>query len=219
MEQSLKSVMRYRGVAIGAVVIVAVFAVLYAWDARQLGPMFSNVGTGALIAAIAIGVVLTYRGSGVVNFANGVVSIFVAYWYYGLRMEGKFYVPPLPNPLVLIEIPVNLFREDGDYLDLPNWPTVIDLPGDRLTTASAVVVALGLAVLFGLFLHFAIFNSFSLAFFELSHIFILSGRRRFNGLFIKVFALPPRIQHCIANICVITSAYDGSLRTAVVPLH
>ena len=158
MEQPLKPFMRYRGTAIGAVVIAAVFAVLYAWDARQLGPMFSNVGTGALIAAIAIGVVLTYRGSGVVNFANGVVSIFVAYWYYGLRMEGKFYVPPLPNPLVLIEIPVNWFRDDGDYLDLPNWPTVIDLPGDRLTTASAVLIALVVAVLLGLLLHFLIFK-------------------------------------------------------------
>ncbi|MEN9805167.1 MAG: hypothetical protein RIS41_2014 [Actinomycetota bacterium] len=158
MEQSLKPFMRYRKTLIGVVVLVASFAVLYAWDARQLGPMFSNVGTGALIAAIAIGVVLTYRGSGVVNFANGVVSIFVAYWYYGLKMEGRFYVPPLPNPLVLIEIPVNWFREDGDYLDLPNWPTSIDLPGDRLTTASAVVVAILVAILLGLFLHFAIFK-------------------------------------------------------------
>lgn len=158
MEQSLKPFVKYRKALVGVVALVAFFAVLYAWDARQLGPMFSNVGTGALIAAIAIGVVLTYRGSGVVNFANGVVSIFVAYWYYGLKMEGRFYVPPLPNPLVMIEIPVNWFRDDGDYLDLPNWPTSIDLPGDRLTTASAVVVALLVAILLGLFLHFAIFK-------------------------------------------------------------
>jgi branched-chain amino acid transport system permease protein len=158
MEQSPKPFMRYRKALIGVAVLVVLFAVLYVWDSRQLGPMFSNVGTGALIAAIAIGVVLTFRGSGVVNFANGVVSIFVAYWYYGLKMEGKFYVPPLPNPLVLIEIPVNWFRDEGEYLDLPNWPTSIDLPGDRLTTASAVVVALLVAVLLGLFLHFAIFK-------------------------------------------------------------
>ena len=158
MEQSIKAFMKRQKVLVGAVVVVAVFAILYAWDARQLGPMFSNVGTGALMAAIALGVVLTYRGSGVVNFANGVITVFVAYWYYGLRMEGKFYVPPLPNPLVLVEIPVNWFRDEGQYLDLPNWPTVIDLPGERLTTISAVVIALVVAVLLGSFLHFVVFK-------------------------------------------------------------
>lgn len=158
MDQSIKAFMKRQKVLVGAVVIMTVFAILYAWDARQLGPMFSNVGTGALMAAIALGVVLTYRGSGVVNFANGVITVFVAYWYYGLRMEGKFYVPPLPNPLVLVEIPVNWFREEGQYLDLPNWPTVIDLPGDRLTTVSAVLVALAVAFLLGVFLHFIVFR-------------------------------------------------------------
>lgn len=158
MELTLKTFVKQRKFLVGLAVVIAVFAILYAWDARQLAPMFSNVGTGALIAAIALGVVLTFRGSGVVNFANGVITVFVAYWYYGLRMEGKFYVPPLPNPLVLIEIPVNWFRAEGDNLDLPNWPTVIDLPGDRLTTVSAVVIALVFAVALGLFLHFVIFK-------------------------------------------------------------
>lgn len=158
MEQSLKAFVKKQKVLVGIVIVIALFAILYAWDARQLAPMFSNIGTGALVSAIAIGVVLTFRGSGVVNFANGVVTIFVAFWYYGLRMEGRLYVPPLPNPLVLIEIPVNWFRDEGKYLDLPNWPTSIDLPGDRLTTASAVVASLVIAVLLGLFLHFAIFK-------------------------------------------------------------
>jgi len=143
---------------VGLLAVLVVFAVLYAWDARQLAPMFSNVGTGSLIAAIALGVVLTYRGSGVVNFANGVVTIFIAFWYYGMRMEGKFYIPPLPNPFVLIEIPVNWFRDEGKYLDLPNWPTVIDLPGQRLTTFAAVAISLVIAVLLGLVLHFSIFK-------------------------------------------------------------
>lgn len=159
MEQTTKKSWVTRQPALlGAVIVIAVFAVMYALDARQLSPMFSNIGTGALIAAIALGVVLTYRGSGVVNFANGVVTVFVAYWYYGLRMEGKFYIPPLPNPLVIIEIPVNWFRDQGNYLDLPNWPTVIDLPGERLTTASALIISLIVAFLLGLFLHFVIFK-------------------------------------------------------------
>ncbi|MFM7490788.1 MAG: ABC transporter permease, partial [Actinomycetota bacterium] len=158
MGEVVKKWVKRQPALIAFVVVVAVFAVLYTWDARQLAPMFSNIGTGALMAAIALGVVLTFRGSGVVNFANGVITVFVGYWYYGLRVEGKFYVPPLPNPLVLIEIPVNWFRDEGKYLDLPNWPTSIDLPGDRLTTATATVLALVVAVLLGLFLHFVIFK-------------------------------------------------------------
>ena len=150
--------MKKRRGVVAMLAIVVVFAVMYMTDAKQMAPMFSNVGTGALIAAIALGVVLTYRGSGVVNFANGVVTIFVAYWFYGLRFEGKFYVPPLPNPLVLIEIPVNWFRDSGNKLDLPNWPTVIDLPGDRLTLPAALVAAMVIAVLLGLFLHFVVFR-------------------------------------------------------------
>ena len=158
MEQSLKAFVKKQKVLVGILAVIALFAILYAWDARQLAPMFSNIGTGALMAAIGLGVVLTFRGSGVVNFANGVITVFVAYWYYGLKVEGKFYVPPLPNPFVLIEIPVNWFRDEGKYLDLPNWPTTIDLPGDRMTTASSMLIALVVAVLLGLFLHFVIFK-------------------------------------------------------------
>jgi len=158
MEQSLKAFVKKQKVLVGILAVIALFAILYAWDARQLAPMFSNIGTGALIAAVGLGVVLTFRGSGVVNFANGVITVFVAYWYYGLKVEGKFYVPPLPNPFVLIEIPVNWFRDEGKYLDLPNWPTTIDLPGDRMTTVSSMLIALVVAVLLGLFLHFVIFK-------------------------------------------------------------
>ena len=126
MESLVKFAKQRRGL-VAAVVVVAIFALMYVTDAKQLAPMFSNVGTGALISAIALGVVLTYRGSGVVNFANGVVTIFIAYWFYGLRFEGKLYIPPLPNPLALIEIVVNAFNGSAKNLDLPNWPTVIDL--------------------------------------------------------------------------------------------
>ncbi|MFM1751564.1 MAG: hypothetical protein RL119_526 [Actinomycetota bacterium] len=130
--QSFIEFVKKRRVLVGVMAIFAVFMLMYIQEPKQLAPMFSNIGTGALISAIALGVVLTYRGSGVVNFANGVVTVFIAYWFYGLRYEGRLYIPPLPNPLALIEIPVNWFRESGKYLDLPNWPTVIDLPGERL---------------------------------------------------------------------------------------
>ena len=36
---------------------------------------------GALVAAIGIGIVLTYKGSGVINFANGAIAMYCAYFY------------------------------------------------------------------------------------------------------------------------------------------
>ena len=63
MLESFVKVARRKPAFTGVAVLILVFAVLYAWDARQLAPMFSNIGTGALMAAIALGVVLTYRGS------------------------------------------------------------------------------------------------------------------------------------------------------------
>lgn len=47
---------------------------------------------GALIAGIAVGVVLTYRGTGVINMATGSIAMMAAYAYYGLRDDGYLFV-------------------------------------------------------------------------------------------------------------------------------
>jgi branched-chain amino acid transport system permease protein len=44
-----------------------------------------GLGTGALIAGIGLGVVLTYRGSGVINVATGAVAMAAGYAFYSLR--------------------------------------------------------------------------------------------------------------------------------------
>jgi branched-chain amino acid transport system permease protein len=44
-----------------------------------------GLGTGALIAGIGLGVVLTYRGSGVINLATGAVAMAAGYAFYSLR--------------------------------------------------------------------------------------------------------------------------------------
>ncbi|HXD65220.1 MAG TPA: branched-chain amino acid ABC transporter permease/ATP-binding protein [Solirubrobacteraceae bacterium] len=44
-----------------------------------------GLGPGALIAAIALGVVLTYRGSGVINLATGGVAMIGGYAYWALK--------------------------------------------------------------------------------------------------------------------------------------
>src|SRR4051812_17339267 len=44
-----------------------------------------GLGSGALIAGIALAVVLTYRGSGVINLATGAVAMLSGYAYWALK--------------------------------------------------------------------------------------------------------------------------------------
>ena len=44
-----------------------------------------GVGAGAVIAGIAMAVVITYRGSGIINLATGAVSMVAAYAFWALR--------------------------------------------------------------------------------------------------------------------------------------
>ena len=44
-----------------------------------------GLGSGALIAAIALGVVVSYRGSGVINLATGGVAMLAGYAFWALR--------------------------------------------------------------------------------------------------------------------------------------
>src|SRR3954468_729856 len=114
-----------------------------------------GVGSGALIATIALGVVLTYRGSGVVNFANGATAMFAGYIYDSLRTDGKLFVPPLPNPLVLVEGIAHRAGKHG--LTVPHWPTSISL-GGPVAFVPALVISLLVSALLGLLFHLLIFR-------------------------------------------------------------
>ncbi len=48
-----------------------------------------GTGTGAVYAAIAMGMIITYRGSGVVNFAQGAMATFPALVFLELRRAGR----------------------------------------------------------------------------------------------------------------------------------
>ena len=84
-------------------VVVVFFVVVYLSSSSSAGALVYGVASGALVAAIALGVVFTYKGSGVVNFAAGAVAMYVSYVYMDLRNNGKLFIPPLPNPLALVE--------------------------------------------------------------------------------------------------------------------
>ncbi len=116
----------------------------------------SGVAQGALVAAIALGVVLTYRGSGVVNLANGAIAMYAAYTYTILRSEGDLFLPPIPNPLAFVEAVVHWFQDD-DSFDLPDIPTAISL-GPTMQFWPSLGLALAFCVLLGLGLHFLVFR-------------------------------------------------------------
>lgn len=116
----------------------------------------ASLTQGALISAIALGVVLTYRGSGVVNFATGATAMYTAYVYTGLRTDGTLFLPPFPNPLALVEGGMHLIGGSSDFR-LPRWPTDISF-GAPLTFPAALTVSLVFCVLMGLALHFLVFR-------------------------------------------------------------
>jgi branched-chain amino acid transport system permease protein len=154
MQRSATQVAQWILVALAAIIVVALLANEQYRANFVQGPAIVK---GALVAAIGIGIVLTYKGSGVINFANGAIAMYCAYFYALLRRDGDILVPPLPNPLALIEGVVNSTRESGDYLDLPNWPTKISV-GPNMQVIPAVLLTLLFALVLGLALHFLIFR-------------------------------------------------------------
>jgi len=52
-----------------------------------------GLGSGAIFAALGTGIVLTYRASGVINFAHGALSLYVVYLMAALRSRGDLVLP------------------------------------------------------------------------------------------------------------------------------
>lgn len=91
-----------------------------------------GLGNGGVYAALAVALVLTYRSSGVINFATGSMALYAAYTYAFLR-DGKF--------LVLI----------------PGLPESVDL-GTNLGFVPATLVSLTMAALLGAVLYVVVFR-------------------------------------------------------------
>ena len=52
-----------------------------------------GLGSGAVVSFIALGIVLGYRGAGVINFAQGGMAMYCAYVFLALRTEGRYLLP------------------------------------------------------------------------------------------------------------------------------
>ncbi len=95
---------------------------------QHLQFLLLGLGGGAVIAALAIGLLLTYRASGVVNFAHAALGMWIAYTFLGLRANGELILPiiGLPDRVAL----------------LPH--------GYRFSWATALLISLLLAAVYGL---------------------------------------------------------------------
>ena len=64
-----------------------------------------GLGGGSLIAGIALGVVLTYRGSGIINIGTGAVAMMGGYAYWSLN-AGLIYGPMVHRASALLAVRV-----------------------------------------------------------------------------------------------------------------
>ena len=98
----------------------------------HLASSFLGLGNGATYAALALALVLTYRSSGVLNFATGAQALYGAYTYAFLR-QGRLFVI------------------------VPGLPTTVDL-GHPFGLVPAVLVTLVISAALGALLHVAVFR-------------------------------------------------------------
>lgn len=92
-----------------------------------------GLGVGAVIAALGIGIVVTHRASGVVNFAHAATGTFIAMAYYELRVSGDLVLP---------------------ILGLPDRVHLVDRP----TTTTALLIIMVYAALIGAALYWVVFR-------------------------------------------------------------
>jgi branched-chain amino acid transport system permease protein len=104
-----------------------------------------GLGSGALIAGIALGVVLFYRGSGVINLATGAISMFAGYTFWSLR-TGIFGADiPTAPALVITFVVIVVF---GVAMELLAFRPLQDAsPLARLAASLGVLLTLQAAML------------------------------------------------------------------------
>jgi sulfate-transporting ATPase len=100
---------------------------------EHIRSLLFGLGEGGVFAALAVALVLTYRSSGVINFATGAIALFGTYMYEGLRNDGEL--------LIII----------------PGLPTSVDI-GDPLGFVPALVTALALTAVLGGVLYLLVFR-------------------------------------------------------------
>lgn len=105
--------------------------------------LISGLGLGALFAMLGAGLVISYKGSGVINFAHGALAMFGMFTFDSAWNRGEIFLPWVDFlPTHTLNVPVRITLDsDGSA------PFVV-----------ALVLALAMAALLGLAVHFLIFR-------------------------------------------------------------
>lgn len=98
----------------------------------HLSYLVLGLGNGAVYAALGLALVMTFKSSGVVNFATGAIALYAAYTYAMLR-QGEFLIP------------------------IPGLPTALEL-GAPLSVVGAMVVTLVVSAVLGIIFYLLIFR-------------------------------------------------------------
>ena len=114
---------------------------------EHLQQLLLGLGSGAAIAALALGVLIAYRASGVVNLAHAALGTFLAATYFSLRQRSELLLP-IPDLSLTI---------GGEERSLPG--TIQVLPDDYyFTWGTSLVITLVIAALYGLLIWVLVFR-------------------------------------------------------------
>jgi len=109
-----------------------------------------GLGSGSLIAGVAVAVVLTYRGSGIINLSTGAIAMLAGYSYWSLK-TGTYgvHVPTAPALAItaLFLLGVGLLTEFAVYRPLRTAAPLAKLAaslGVLLVAQAAVSLAFGI---------------------------------------------------------------------------
>jgi branched-chain amino acid transport system permease protein len=100
--------------------------------ADHLTYLLLGLGGGAALAVLALGLVVTFQASGVVNFAHAALGTYSAFAYFRFRQSGRLVLPVFGLP----------------DIDIGGVPTVL----------TALVIVCGVAALMGVFLALVVYR-------------------------------------------------------------
>lgn len=109
---------------------------------ESIAYLLIGLGAGAFYAMLAAGVVVAFKGSGVINFAHGAMAMFVAFQFHYLKTKSRLQLPWVDFlPFHWLNIPVTITFGDG-----------------RMGFVPAFILSMLTAVLLGVMAHFLVFR-------------------------------------------------------------
>jgi branched-chain amino acid transport system permease protein len=103
-----------------------------------------GLGAGGFYAMLASGVVVAFKGSGVINFAHGAMAMFVGFQFHYLRTKSRLQLPWVDFlPFKWLNLPVTIR---------------FDAAGGKMSFLPAFILSMLTAVLLGAMAHFLVFR-------------------------------------------------------------